>query len=175
MGATPPRATAGRADPRPRPEAERHVGRTVHRAAVPRAGRSTHHAPPALLAVGRMVLAEQRAGHRHPVLPRAPAARPARAEHDAGGRGSVEGRVHADPAARSGARDAAWLPTAPPAELSEAVREVLDALPQVVSAETREPALRPSPARVLRTGASRRGLRGDLRRVDAAPRAVAEA
>ena len=42
--------------------------------------------PPALLAVGRVVHARRRAGHRDPVLPRAPAAREARARADAGSR-----------------------------------------------------------------------------------------
>ena len=42
--------------------------------------------PAALLAVGRMVLARRRAGRRDPVLPRASAAREARARADARGR-----------------------------------------------------------------------------------------
>jgi hypothetical protein len=61
------------------------------------------------------------------------------------------------------------------AQLSEVVREGVDAVSHVVPAQAGEPALRAAPPRVLCPSTSRRGFRRDVRGVDAAARAVAEA
>ena len=135
-----------------------------------------HRAPAALLALGRVVLAAQRARHRDPVLSRAPAPHPPGAEHGArGGRRRPRG-VHAHPAPRGGTRGAAWLSASPPAGLPADVRQVVDAStrPRIARSRRADSFVQHLRA-LLRAGASRRGFRRDLRRLDAAAGAVAEA
>ena len=83
--------------------------------------------PAALLAVGRVVHAGRRAGHRHPVLPRASAAGEARARADAGGRRRRPRDVPADPAPRGRPRHRQRLSAAPAADAAAAVRQSGDA------------------------------------------------
>ena len=78
--------------------------------------------PAALLPVRRVVHAGRRAGHRDSVLPRASAAREARARADAGGRRRRSRVVPADPAPRSRPRHRQRLPAAAPPDAAAAVR-----------------------------------------------------
>src|SRR5262249_50792924 len=74
-----------------------------------------------------------------------------------------------------GPRRAGCLSVAAPAPLAGAVRPLIDALPQSLSAESREPPPRLSPAAVVRAKPSRRGLCRDVRGVAHAALQLAQA
>ena len=90
---------------RSRPPHRGDRARSAHRHGQRRARGARHQVPAALLAVRRVVHAGRRARHRDPVLPRASAARKARAGADARSRRRRSADVPEDPAPRGRPRD----------------------------------------------------------------------
>ena len=132
---------------------------------VSRARQTPDRISPARVAVGRMVFSRRRARHRGAFLPRASAARTARAPHDAQRRRRQRRKRDAHPAPRSGPRHRHRVPAAPPQALARNFRPGVAAVSRHLSRAPRQPPLRAAPRRVVRAGASLRGLRRDLRRL----------
>src|SRR5262249_53831214 len=82
---------------------------------------------------------------------------------------------HAHSPARSRARSAGLLSVASPAPVAGAVRPLVDALPEILSAQPGQPPLRLSFAAVVRAEPSGRGLRRNLRGVADAALELAQA
>ena len=99
-----------------------HRARAAHRGGQYRARGARPGVPAALLAVRRVVHARRRPGRRHPVLPRASAAREAGARADARSRRRRSRVVPAHPAARSRPRHRQRLSAPPAADAAAAVR-----------------------------------------------------
>ena len=108
--------------------------------------------PPARVAVGGMVFAGRRAGHRGAVLPGASAPRAARAPHDAQGRGRQRRERDAHPAPRSRPRHRHRLPAAPAQALARSVRPGVAAVSGYLHGAARQPPLRAAPGRLVRAG-----------------------
>ena len=104
-------------------------------------------------------------GHRGAFLPRASAARAARAPHDAQRRRRQRGKRHAHPAPRSRSCHRHRVSSAAPQALARSFRTGVAAVSRHLPRAARQPPLRAAPRRVVRAGASLRGLRRDLRRV----------
>src|SRR5262249_6249605 len=83
--------------------------------------------------------------------------------------------VHAHSASRSRPRAASVLSVAAPAPVAGTLRRVLDPLPEILSAEPGQPALRLSSPAVVRAEPPGRGFRRDFRGVADAPLELAQA
>ena len=121
--------------------------------------------PPALLALRRVVHAGRRAGRRDSVLPRAPAAREARAGADARGR-RRRPRVRAcgSCATRPGTRSTTRTSFGG-GRRAGGCSATRHAVSRVLHAEAVQQELRAAPRSLVRAEPSRRGLRRDVRRV----------
>ena len=140
-----------------------------------RACRARSHGAAARLDFQRMVQPGELAGHRHAVLSRPSAADAAGKEIDHRRRGRHLEFVHEYSAPRSRPCGAAFLQASSPAPLAAVVRRDLQTLPALLSAEPRQPQLRPAFAAVVRAEPSRRGFRRDFCSVAAAALELAHA
>ena len=132
---------------------------------------------PPLLPGRRVVQPRRRAGHRRPVLSREPAAQTARAAPDDGSRGRHPRMVRAALAARVRARVRSRVSVFVAPQVARDLRQSGRGLRAGdLPAAPVQQRLRAPPAQLVRAGASRRGLRRDLRRLaDHARRGVARA
>ena len=149
--------------------------RTASTASIEELARAGPPAAAACLDLERMVQPGQHPRHRDPVLSRPSPPDEAREEDDARRRGRHLVRVHGHSPARGRPHHAARLPAATPPALAAAVRPVVETLPALLPAQSRQPAFRPASAALVRAEPSGRGFRRDVRGVAAAALELAHA